>query len=187
MTNELIFIRHAKTKIDKEVPIENWTLTNEGFEQAQEIANSKEFNDVDILISSNELKTYLTIKPLSEKLQKEIINLNGLEEIKRPNSEKLTTEEYGEMKTKIFQNLDFTDNDWETANHALNRFKKVIEEEINKNYSDKKILICSHGTVMTLYFAYISNQLNNLMQKWKDLKFGSHGIIKGSKIIKDIV
>ena len=186
MMNELIFMRHTKTKVDKNIPIKDWSLTEEGFKQAEKIANSGEFDNVDILISSNENKAYLTIKPLADKLNLEIIKIKDLGEVKRPNSEKLTSEEYEKMKKMIFEDLNFTKYDWETANHALKRFKSAVDK-INRKYENKKILICSHGTVMTLYFAYLLNKLNELMSRWKSLEFGSRGIVKDNKVMGDIV
>lgn len=186
MKNELIFIRHAKTKVDKNIPIEDWILTEEGEEKAEQIAGLREFNDIDVLISSNEKKAYLTIKPLADKLNKKIIQIEDLGEIKRPNSEKLTLEEYEKMKELIFEDLNFTKHGWETANHALNRFKSAVEK-IDKNYDGKKILISAHGTVMTLYFAYLLGKLNELMIRWKSLEPGDYGIVKGGKVVKDII
>lgn len=70
MNNELIFIRHAKTKVDKSIPIEEWVLTEEGEKQSKDLAESNKFNDINVLISSNEDKSYLTIKPLADRLGK---------------------------------------------------------------------------------------------------------------------
>lgn len=184
--NELIFIRHTKTKIDKETPIENWVLTEEGEKQAEELANSEKFDDVEVLICSNEDKSYLTIKPLADKLNKDIIRIKELGEIKRRGSEKLTSGEYEKMKIKIFEDLDFTNHGWETANHALDRFNKAIEK-IKEEYDNKKIVICSHGTVMTLYFAYLKNEMANLFERWRNLKFGGMGIVKDNKVLRDII
>lgn len=186
MNNELIFIRHAKTKKDTNIPIEDWVLTEEGEKQAEQIANSGEFDNINILISSNENKAYLTIKPLADKLGKEIIKIPNLGEIKRPDSEKLPTKEYEDIKKMIFEDLNFTKYNWETANSALEIFKRAVEK-IDKSYEGKKILICAHGTVMTLYFAFLQDKLNELMQRWKGLEFGAVGIVKDNKVVKDII
>ncbi len=186
MNNELVFIRHAKTKVDKQIPIEDWILTTEGFEQSQEVASIGDFQDADILISSKEEKSYLTLKPLADKLGKKIVKVSELGEIKRPNSEKLTLEEYEEMKVKIFQDLNYSNYGWETANSALSRFKQAIEKIDNK-HANKKIIICAHGTVMTLYFASLAGEMNNLMKRWKGLEFGAVGIIKNNNLVRDIV
>ena len=186
MNNELIFIRHAQTKIDKEVPIADWDLTEEGYQDSEKVKDVQEFQDIDILISSTERKAYLTIKPLAEKLEKEIIQIKDLSEISRGDAGALTKEEYNEMKVKVFQDLDFTDHGWETCNHALERFSKAVEEIDNK-YENKKILISAHGTVMTLYFAKLQNKLDDLMGRWKSLGFCDYGIIKNGEVVKDIV
>ena len=70
MDNTFIFIRHAKTKVDKNIPIENWILTENGTKDAEKLLENKELLEADVLISSNEDKSYLTIKPLSDKLNK---------------------------------------------------------------------------------------------------------------------
>jgi broad specificity phosphatase PhoE len=186
MKNTLIFIRHAKTKVDKNVPIENWVLTEDGEKEAVKLADNEKLLDADILISSSEKKAYLTIKPLSDKLNKKIIQISELGEIQRPNSERLTFEDYENMKTKIFEDLDYTEYGWETANHALERFKKAVEE-IDKKQVDKKIIICAHGTVLTLYFAYLKKEMNKLFLRWKRMEFGKYGIIKNGEIIEDII
>lgn len=186
MNNEFIFIRHAKTKMDKDTPIEKWGLSEEGEKQSQEIVNSSEFENADILISSEQDKAYLTIKPLADKLGKTIIKIKELGEIKRPDSEKLSSEEYQNIKNKIFGDLDFKYKDWETPNEALSRFKQAIEE-LDQKYENKKIIIASHGTVMSLYFAYLLGELSNLIERRKSLNFGTIGIIKNNKVVRDII
>jgi len=186
MNNEIAFIRHAKTKVDKGIPIEDWVLTEDGEKCAIELAKNKHLQATQVFISSEESKAYLTIEPLAEKLGRKIVKIKELGEIARPNSEKLTSEEYGEMKIKIFKDLDYTEHEWETANHALNRFKAAVEK-IDKQYSNKKIVICAHGTVMTLYFAYLQGKLNDLFSRWEALEFGKVGIVKNGKVVRDIV
>ncbi|MAG50680.1 hypothetical protein CL621_03545 [archaeon] len=186
MNNTLIFLRHAKTKIDKSIPISDWILTKEGMKEAKNIANISEFQDIDVIISSGEKKAYDTIKHLAKKLNKKIIQINELNELKRLNGETLSSEEYEKMKVKIFEDLAYTDHGWETSKHALNRFKKAVEK-IDEKYKNKKILIVAHGTVMTLYFASLQNKLDELMERWKKLDTCDWGIVKNNKVIKEIV
>jgi len=187
MNNELLFIRHGKTKIDKSIPIADWDLDEKGYEQAKEVVDINEFQDVDVILSSTEKKAFLTVKPLANKLGKEIVQIKELGEIDRGKSGgSISKQEYDEMKVKIFKDLDFTDYGWETANHALNRFKKAVEE-IDTKYEGKKILIAVHGSVMNLYFADLQGKLDNIFERWKKLGFGDWGIVKNRKVIKDIV
>jgi len=186
VANTLVFIKHAKTKKEENVPIERWTLTEEGRKAAEDLADSGIFDDVDILISSNEDKAYLTIKPIAKRLNKEIRRVDELGEIKRPGSEVLPTKEYEDVKARIFKDPNYTERGWETANHALNRFKAAVEK-INGEYSNKKILICAHGTVLTIYFAALKNRMDKLFSRWKEFEFGSYGIVRNGKVTKDLV
>jgi len=186
MNNTLIFLRHAKTKIDKSIPISDWILTKEGLREAKNIVNIPEFQDTNVIISSGEKKAHDTVRPLAKKLNKKIIQINELNELKRFNGETLTSEEYEKMKVKIFKDLDYTDHGWETSKHALNRFKKAVEK-IDKKYENKKVLIVTHGTVMTLYFASLQNKLDELMKRWKNLGTCNWGIVKNNKVIRDII
>ncbi len=186
VNNEIIFVRHAKTKLDKSIPIENWILTADGEKCAKELAKNEMFDNADILISSEEEKAFLTLEPLAKRLGKKIIKIKEFGEISRPGSEKLTSDEYEGMKIRIFQDMDFTAFGWETANHALNRFTDAVNR-IDKKYEGKKIVICTHGTVMTLYFAKLAGKLDKLFERWDALDFGNYGMVENGRIVKDIV
>jgi 2,3-bisphosphoglycerate-dependent phosphoglycerate mutase len=186
MNNDIIFLRHAATKKDKDISVSQWTLTDEGKKEVQELTDSGIFDDVDIIISSTEKKAYLTVEPLAKKLSKEITPIKELSEINRDSGKIMPKEEYDQMKVKIFEDFDYTNYGWETVNSALNRFKKAVED-IDQKYDGKKIIIASHGTVMTTYFSYLQNELDNVFKRWKSLGFLDYGIIKNGKVIKDII
>ena len=185
MSNTLIFLRHAKTSVDKSIPIEDWTLTDEGFKHSKETAETGDFDKVDLIFTSSERKSVETAKPIAERIKKEIVQLSELGEIKRPNSEKITLEEYKELKRKIFEDFDYSEQGWETVNQALNRFSDAVEE-IDTKYENKTILIVAHGTVMSLFFAKLQNKLDELLSRWNKLGFCDWGIVKDGKVVKDI-
>ena len=186
MNNKLIFLRHAKTKKDKEIPVSNWDLTEDAYQATQEMANTGIFDKTDIFISSTEKKAFLTIKPFADRKKQEVIQIEELSDLNRDSGKVMPKEDYDRLKVKIFENLDYTEFGWETCNHALERFKKAIEE-INKKYENKTILIGSHGTVMTLFFSEKANALDNIFPRWKSLGFLDYGIIENRKVTKDIV
>ena len=185
MNNTLIFLRRAETKKKKNIPVSKWVLTEEGKQKSEDLVKTGIFDDVDIIISSKEVKAYQTAKPFAKKLNKRIIQIKELSELNRDKGKTMTKEYYDKMKVKIFEDLDYTDFGWETSNHALNRFKKAVKK-IDKKYENKKILIVAHGTVMTLYFAFLQNKLNDLFSRWKGLDFCGYGIVKNNKVVKDI-
>jgi len=186
MNNKIIFLRHAKTKVDKALPIADWFLTDGGVEHAEEVSSDPIFDNVDLIFASAERKAVDTAKPIAERLNKEIIQVENLGEIKRPNAEKITLEEYKRLKSVVFSDFDKSESGWETVNHTLNRFSKAVEE-IDKKYENKVILIVAHGTVMSLYFANVQGKMNELFSRWKSLGFCEWGIIENGKVVKDLV
>lgn len=179
--NTLIFIRHGKTEVNKALPIRKWILSEQGKKEAENLTSIKEFQDVDLLYSSEEPKAYLTIKPLSDKIKKRIIQIPELGELTRPDGHSIGLEEYEKRKAKMLKNIDYTEGGWEKAKNALKRFKKAVEK-IDKENKNKKIIICAHGNVLTLYSAYLKKKLTDIKET---LGFGSYAIVKNGKIVKD--
>ena len=184
--NIVMFLRHAETKIDKNIKISHWILTEKGKKDALNISKLDLFNDVDIIISSNEQKAYLTAYPLSVRLHKEIIRDENLNEIKRDHGRFLNTkEEYFKNMKLCVENRNKSHNNWETANHALKRFSNQIQD-IALKHSNKKILTVAHGGVINLYFAKMLGKLDNIFERWSTNTFCDYGIIQNNKVIKDI-
>jgi len=75
---------------------------------------------------------------------------------------------------------------WETALHALCRFTGVLEE-IASEEEDRRILIVSHGCVLSLYFADLLNSLDNVYERWRKIRFCSWGKVESGKVLKDII
>ncbi|MBI3031852.1 histidine phosphatase family protein [Candidatus Woesearchaeota archaeon] len=75
---------------------------------------------------------------------------------------------------------------WETAQNALSRYEDSIEQ-INKEYEGKNILIVSHGTVMSLYFAKLTGTMGQIVEREKKLGYCDYGIVKDGHVVKDIV
>lgn len=184
--NKLIFLRHAETKVDENSVISKWLLAENDKKKAINILNSELFTDVDIIITSGEEKAYQTAYPLSERLHKEIIRDKNLNEILRDQGRYLKTkDEYIKTMKLCVENRNQSYNNWETANHALKRFSKAIQE-IDSKFSNKKILIVAHGGVINLYFAKILGKLENVFERILTNTFCDYGIIQNNKVIKDI-
>ena len=184
--NILIFLRHAETKVGRNIKISHWKLTNKGKIDALAISKLSLFNDVDIIWSSNEDKAYQTVYPLSVKLNKEIIRDENLNEIMRDDGSFIENkEEYIKIMKLCVENRTQSFNDWETCNHALERFSKRIDD-IDFKYSNKKILISSHGGVINFYFAKILGELDKLFERMLTTTFCDYGIVQNGKVLKDI-
>ncbi len=97
----------------------------------------------------------------------------------------LGKDEYLQNMKNCMENKDQTYNNWETADHALERFSKRIQE-IDLKYTNKKILIVAHGGVINLYFAKILGKLDTTFERILTNSFCDYGLIQNDKVLKDI-
>ncbi len=143
MNNTFYFLRHGKTKVDNELPISQWVLSDVGEKQAKQLAQEGVFDEVDIVISSSEVKAYQTAKPIADKLRKEVIQSKEISELNRDRGGFMNAEEYEKSVEYCLLNREESVNNWETAKNALQRFSKKIED-LDNEYQNKNILIVGH-------------------------------------------
>lgn len=185
MSNTFYFLRHGHTKVDKALSVSQWVLSDRGEEQAKKLAQEEVFKGIDIIISSTEKKAYQTAKPIADALGKEIMQVEEICELDRDKGEFVGPEEYEERVKLCLEHPDESIHNWETANHALERFSKKVSE-LDKKYENKKILIVGHGFTINLYFAKLLGILDQGYERLGTNDFADWGIIKNRKVVKDI-
>ncbi|MCL5438975.1 MAG: phosphoglycerate mutase family protein [Patescibacteria group bacterium] len=185
MNNTFYFLRHGQTKKDSNIPISKWILSDKGESQAKKLAKEGVFNNAEIIFSSTEEKAYQTAKPIADKLGKEIIQLEEISELNRDKGGFMEPETYEDSVKDCLQHLDKSINNWETANQALERFSRKIEE-VDKEYDDKKILVVGHGFTINLYFAKLLGILDTAYERFRANDYADWGIVKNYQVVKDI-
>jgi broad specificity phosphatase PhoE len=186
MSNEIVFLRHAETLRDKSIPTSKWRLSNEGYMQRKGIHAILNLHHFDIVISSAESKAYDTAKIFERIIHSRIIRNPMFNELNRDNGPFLSNEEYSNAVQSIMNDHSLSIHGWETIESAMKRFNEGVEK-LNQRYQSKKLLLVSHGIVLTMYFSSLLNCLNESFDRWKRLHFCSYGITKNGVIIKDIV
>jgi broad specificity phosphatase PhoE len=186
MNNTFYLLRHAEPRVKRKSPVHEWDLSTKGRRQAEETALSGFFDNIDIVISSYEKKASRTAKPIADKLGKDIVRKKELNELDRSRGGFLKAEEYNEAIRFALTNLDDSLHGWETALHTLCRFSRVIEE-IDSEEEDRRILIVSHGCVLSLYFANLLNRLDDVYERWRRIRFCDWGIVENRQVQKDII
>ena len=179
--NTLYLLRHGKVDVDVNKPANEWTLSNEGINKVLGLVKNRVFSNVDFVYSSEEEKAYHTARIIANSIGKEVVRLSSFNELNR----KLFSDNYESAVKETFLNISNSRSNWESCLHALERFIEGIEL-VNQRHENKKILIVSHGIVLTLYFAHLNGDMNNLFSRWKKLKYLSYGIVENSTVIKDI-
>lgn len=180
----IIFVRHCDTLKDPNKNASFWELSDAGKEQATNLAKNNLLQKAELIYASNEIKTSLSITPLAQKLNLNILINEDLGEVRR-GDKFLSKEEFELEKNKQLEDLNYPAFGGETGNDALERFEKAINQIILEN-KEKTIIIVSHGTILNLYFAKLLNKFDELKDRWSQTKFGAIGIVDEGKVIKDI-
>ena len=159
----IYLIRHSKSmKVNNAFNKDNLQLQNEksslsieGEQIAREKLNKNEFNDIDIIFSSNYVRTIQTAKYLSEKNSTEINVVSDLSE------RKFGIDSWEELpdnfERKQFLDENYKLNNGESQKEVRDRMYSVIVKILNE-YPNKRIAIVTHGTAISY-----------LLKKWCDV------------------
>ena len=159
----IYLIRHSKpmkvnntfNKDNLQLQNEKSSLSIEGEQIAKEKLNKKEFDDIDIIFSSNYVRTIQTAKYLSEKNNAEINVISDLGE------RKFGIDSWDELpdnfERKQFLDENYKLNNGENQKEVRDRMYSIIMKILNE-YPNKRIAIVSHGTAISY-----------LLKKWCDV------------------
>jgi broad specificity phosphatase PhoE len=195
MKNRYIFLRHAETQKLADTPVVNWPLVDDALLKINEYIEKGEFENITKIISSTESKAIATAKPILGYLNRKrneageseiVLELNeNIVEVKRE-KKFLTDDEFADQKMRELTNIETVENGAESANVALERFLNAISE-IEEKHENENILIVSHGTILSLYFAYLQNEMQHVYVRWKNVKFCAIGKVENGKVMQDII
>ena len=185
-SNTFYFLRHAETEIDREVPVSYWRLTKEGRRAAYELADAGMFDDVDMIVTSEESKAIETAEPIAKRLGTQPMCVAELGEIHRDSGGFLDKKDFDKAIHFSLTNLDNSKHEWEKGRDALERFEGAIER-IDSEYEHKNILIVAHGCVVNLYFAHLLGRLHEAHARMVKTRFCDWGVVQNGEVIEDIV
>lgn len=159
----IYLIRHSKpmkvnntfNKDNLQLQNEKSSLSIEGEQIAKDKLNKKEFDGIDIIFSSNYVRTIQTAKYLSEKNSVEINVISDLGE------RKFGIDSWDELpdnfERKQFLDENYKLNNGDNQKEVRDRMYSVIMKILNE-YHNKRIAIVSHGTAISY-----------LLKKWCDV------------------
>jgi broad specificity phosphatase PhoE len=144
----LILVKHSKPEIKPSVTASKWELSVEGRKLCMRLAEDLAKHNPTYIVASLEPKATETAKLVAEKLALSFETAEGLHEHDRTN-----TPYYDSPAVVAFfaqpHNLVYGS---ETAQQALERFKKVVETIVAK-HPQANLVVVAHGTVITLLVA----------------------------------
>ena len=160
----IYLIRHSKTlKVNNDLNIDNLQVQNEknclsieGEEIAKEKFNNQEFNNIDLLFSSNYVRAIQTSKYIAAKNNIEINIMSDLGERKFGISSWDELPEQFERKQFLDENYKIGNGESqkEVSDRMYNAIMNIID-----NYKDKTIAIVSHATAISY-----------LLKKWTNIQ-----------------
>lgn len=173
MTN-IIFIRHAPTKIDKHTVAKNWILRGDSAQLCQLLAKKIEHYAIGTIYTSTELKAQLTGQYIAEalKLDTPIISDNLQETV----SNKFYDSEQEFRKTVILamknsHSLLFGE---ETFADAKKRFSAQVES-LAQTHPQETIAIMTHGRILSMYLGDIMPENPDII--WERLQMPAYAVL----------
>lgn len=151
----LILVKHSLPEIVKNVPAREWNLSDVGREHARKLAEALIPYQPDMIVSSDEPKATQTAELVAQELNLPFQIVDGLHEHDRSNLLYLPRERFQQLVRRFFEQPDELILGKETATQALERFRQAVDSVL-KSLENKNIVIVTHGTVISLYTAWLT-------------------------------
>ncbi|MFP3374876.1 histidine phosphatase family protein [Bacillus sp. SIMBA_069] len=133
-------------------------LTEKGSLDAHRVTDILKTEGIDTFISSPYKRAVLTIEKTANFYEKEILIYENLKECMfSSGNQVISDKEVYPLVKKMFSNPDFTLMEGESYKDCQRRVVKVLKE-ILMDFQGQKIVIGTHGLVMTLMMNYFDKQ-----------------------------
>jgi broad specificity phosphatase PhoE len=167
----LYLIRHAQTR-PTALPVETWPLSDLGLLQAPRLAEQPFWQDVHIICTSVEPKAIQTAQIVAERHDLPVEPNFDLRELRRPGD---PVGDYESVVRQVLENPTRSVNGWEPAGEAQTRIMTAVERLLML-HENKTLAVVSHGLVLTLYLAYLTDTQPTL-DLWRGLSFASATLV----------
>ncbi|WHX39813.1 histidine phosphatase family protein [Mesobacillus sp. AQ2] len=155
MSTFVYMVRHGESP--KEGNERTRGLTKKGYLDAQRVNDILKNEEIDVVVSSPYIRSILTVESLAQQIGEEVLVFEDLKErIFSSEGNRLSDKELGPLLEKSFSEPDFSLEGGESNADCQKRAIKVLKELL-ETFRDKKILIGTHGAVMTLMMGYFDN------------------------------
>ncbi|MFW9810596.1 MAG: histidine phosphatase family protein, partial [Candidatus Thorarchaeota archaeon] len=131
-------------------------------------------------------KARQTAEVFAEGLDVQTYELPGLDELQREHEGVIPEDEYRSRVRDTLTNMEESVPGWESGSVALKRFESAVNTT-NMMFHHKNILLVSHGIVLTAYFCKLKHFESIAFERWNQLKFLSWGLVRGNRVLIDIV
>ena len=172
----LVLVRHAQVRLDAELPPRLWELTAEGREAAEALARLEPFAGVEALVTSPEPKARATAEPIARAAGVKLRVEPDLREAERGAS---PVDDRDGFIAQVDAWLGGGPvPGWEERDAAAARIVACIEQLLAESRGD--LVLVSHGTVLSLYLAWLRGQERVDLSEWETIPLPAVAVIDPS-------
>ncbi|WNB93357.1 histidine phosphatase family protein [Bacillus sp. NEB1478] len=155
MSTVIYMVRHGESP--KEGNERTRGLTQKGNLDAQRVADILKDEKMDAVVSSPYLRSILTVEKIAKQIGQEVLVFENLKErVFSSEDNRLADKEMVPILEKSFSNSNFVLKGGESNTDCQKRAIRVLKELL-VTFRDKKVVIGTHGAVMTLMMRYFDS------------------------------
>jgi 2,3-bisphosphoglycerate-dependent phosphoglycerate mutase len=155
MSTFVYMVRHGESP--KEGNVRTRGLNEKGYLDAQRLTDILKDEEIDAVVSSPYIRSIITVEKLAQQIGQEVLVFEDLKE-RRFSSEvnRVSDKELVPLLKKSFSESNFSLVGGESNADCQKRAIKVLKKLLDI-FRDKKVVIGTHGAVMTLMMGYFDN------------------------------
>jgi broad specificity phosphatase PhoE len=153
--SRLFYVSHPQVKIDPDIPVPNWSLSDLGRTRAEAAARSSTLASVRSIYTSTERKAIETAEIFAAALNLTVSIRDGLHENDRSSTGFVPPHEFEKLADAFFANPHDSIRGWERAIDAQIRIVAAIANIIAQA-PDGDTIVTGHGGVGTLLYCHAS-------------------------------
>lgn len=152
---KLILFTHPAVNIDPNVPIDQWSLSKKGWEQAWQALDLSLWKEVNAIYASTELKAYSMAEKIAEKLNLPFDDSHKIYDLgETRNRIFIPPDQFEKAVEEWYHDLDQNINGWEPINIMSKRVSQSIDLLMSENIG-KTVAIIAHGGSGTMIKCHI--------------------------------
>ena len=155
MSTVIYMVRHGESP--KEGNDRTRGLTDKGYLDAQRVTDILKDEKIDAVVSSPYIRSILTVEKIAQEIGQDVLVFEDLRErIFSPENKRLGDKELVQNLEKSFFDSNFSLEGGESNADCQKRAIRVLKELLD-TMRNKKVVIGTHGAVMTLMMGYFDS------------------------------
>ena len=152
---KLIYLTHPAVNIDAKTPIDEWSLSEKGWEQAKQSLELSFWKDVDVLYASTELKAYSMAEMIAEEFDIVFDDSHRILDLGETRGRSfIPPDQFEEAVKEWYRDLDNNINGWEPINAMSKRVSDCIDK-LMSHHQDDTVAVVGHGGSGTMVKCHI--------------------------------